>query len=386
MRRFPVRSLAAVLATVGLVACGEDRDWSGVELAWRGDPRATADTPFEAEMAPARRPTRRAQRRAGARRRMPLDDTPVDLRATGAPTGSALDVSTIFPGGESAAPLRVEATLDSPFPADPPATAREQAAIHRDQPSLPAAGPRQRFDIYLPAGCADAGMPLVVWIHGDSWRDGSRADCPIVWLADGGYAVASVGYRLTDTATFPAQLDDCRSAIAEIRRNAEVWGIDRDRIAVVGSGAGGHLAALVGLAGAPESRVAAVCTVAAPMHLASLGPEHERPMSAASLLVGGPLAEFREAALRASPVSHVSSDDPPCLVMHGDRDASIPSEQGFKLDAALRAAGVESTLVVLEGTGHQVPLDRSSPAGRSLLEFLDRSLGPGLRASEERGP
>jgi dipeptidyl aminopeptidase/acylaminoacyl peptidase len=160
-----------------------------------------------------------------------------------------------------------------------------------------------------------------------------------------------------------------------------VWGFDRDRIAVVGSGAGGHLAALVGLAAEAEPRVAAVCTVAAPTHLTSLGPEHDRPTSPASLLVGGPLGEFREAAQRASPLSYVSADDPPCLVIHGDRDDSIPAAQSVKFDAALRAAGVDSTLVVLEGAGHRPDLGRASPAGRALLEFLDRTLGPGVRAS-----
>jgi len=371
----------AVAATVALggPAPAADRDWAAVELAWRGDPRATADAPFEAEPAPARRPSRRAQRRAAARRRMPLDDVPLAVRLPDATADPPLDVSEIFTTETRAAPLGVRATLDSPFAADAAGSGR--LAVHRDQPSLPVADARQRFDMFLPSGCSAGGMPLVVWIHGDTWRDGSRADCPVVWLADEGYAVASVGYRLTDTATFPAQLDDCRAAIDEIRRTAEVWGIDRERIAVVGSGGGGHLAALVGLAGQAEPRVAAVCTVAAPAHFASLGPDHERPSSPASLLVGGPLAEFREVAQRASPLAHVSPDDPPCLVIHGDHDESIPPEQSARLDAALRAAGVDSTLVILEGTGHRAALERSAPAGRALLEFLDRTLGPGVRGA-----
>jgi acetyl esterase/lipase len=201
--------------------------------------------------------------------------------------------------------------------------------------------------------------------------------------------VASVGYRLTDTATYPAQLDDCRAAIAEIERNADVWGIDRDRVAVVGSGAGGHLAALVGLVTAePQAaadrlespRVAAVCAVGAPSDLGALGPEQERAGSAASRLVGGPLPEFREAARRASPVSHASADDPPVLVLHGAADAAVPPRQATALHATLEAAGVDSTLMLLPGVGHALPLDRSTPGGRALLSFLDRVLGPGLRS------
>ena len=80
-------------------------------------------------------------------------------------------------------------------------------------------------------------------------------------LTERGYAVASIGYRLSDTAVFPAQLDDCRAAIVEIERNADVWGIDRDRVAVVGSGAGGHLAALVGLTSQPARHFGQAVTV-----------------------------------------------------------------------------------------------------------------------------
>jgi len=374
----------ALVATAVLGA--EGRDWGGVELAWRGDPRATADAPFDAEAAPARRPTRRAQRRAAARRRMPLDDVPVEGRGASPRPAEPLDASGVFASGPPPLPLRVETTLASPFDTAATRAAEGNVVIHRDQPSLAAADARQRFDLFLPAGCSAGGMPLVVWIHGDTWRDGSRADCPIAWLADEGYVVASVGYRLTDTATFPAQLDDCRAAVDEIRRTAEVWGVDRERIAVVGSGAGGHLAALLGLSGPADERVTAVCTVAAPTHLTSLGAEHDRPTSPASLLVGGPLTEFREAAQRASPLSYVSADDPPCLVIHGDLDESIPAAQSVKFDAALRAAGVDSTLVVLEGTGHRARLDRTAPAGRALLEFLDRTLGPGVRVPAAPAP
>lgn len=379
-----VRSLTLVGVAIVLATPAWARDWSDVELAWRGDPRATADAPFGADISAERRPSRRAQRRAAARRRMPLDDVPVGVHP---PTQPAvpLDVRRMLPAELPAVapPVQVETTLGSPF-AEPTPEAR--VIVHRDQPSLPTANTRQRFDMFLPAGCSTGGMPLVVWIHGDTWRDGSRADCPIAWLADEGYAVASVGYRLTDAATFPAQLDDCRAALAEIHRTAEVWGIDRERIAVVGSGAGGHLAALVGLSAPADLRVAAVCTVAAPAHLPSLGPDHERPSSPASQLVGGPLAEFREVAQRASPISHVSADDPPCLMIHGDRDDSIPTAQSVRLDQALREAGVESTLVVLAGTGHRAALDRASAAGHALLEFLDRTISPGGRGSTGAAP
>jgi acetyl esterase/lipase len=330
-----------------------------------------------------------------ARQREPLDDLPIrvapqDDRSplTIDARDGAQDTAVLSPALSNTAPLHADATLASPF-----ATASEGVTPHRDQPygsDTPGRPPhaRQRFDLYLPAGCNAGGMPLVVWIHGDNWRDGSKADCPVTWLAQEGYAVASIGYRLTDTATYPAQLDDCRAAIAEIERNAEVWGIDRDRVAVVGSGAGGHLAALVGLVpdepqaagnSVERPRVAAVCAVAAPSDLLALGPAQDRPNSAASRLVGGPLPEFREAARRASPVGHVSADDPPILVLHGAADAAMPPRQATALHAAVQAAGADSTLVMLPGVGHSVPLGRSTPGGQALLSFLDRVLGPALR-------
>ena len=358
----------AAAMVVGLPTTGgavaAERDWSRVQLAWRDDPRPPADAPFEVELPRGRRETRRAQRRAAARR-MPLDELPIHV--DGQPT--------------ELRPLSEPRPLAEPLPSVEPLPVVEQAGrsdepvIHRDQPSVPQPESRQRFDILLPAGCAGSNrLPLVVWIHGDTWRDGSKADCPIRWLTDQGYAVASVGYRLSDAATFPAQLDDCRAAVESIAGNAAVWGIDCERIAVVGSGGGGHLAALVGLA--EENGIAAVAVIAAPTHLTTLGPEHDRPSSPASQLVGGPLPEFREAAQVASPLAHVSAGDPPCLIVHSEHDERVPLSQSLKFDAALRAAGVESTLVVLEGARHKPSLDRDAAAGQALLAFLDRTLAP----------
>jgi acetyl esterase/lipase len=200
---------------------------------------------------------------------------------------------------------------------------------------------------------------------------------------------------------FPAQLDDCRAAIAEIERNAEVWGIDRDRVAVVGSGAGGHLAALVGLTSqtpaargtptdrmgdTPLPRIAAVCAVAAPASLTTLGPEQDRAGSPASRLVGGPLPEFREAAQQASPVTHVSADDPPVLILHGGTDGTVPPKQAVEFAATLKAAGVDHTLVILPTVGHRPSLDLGTPGGQALLAFLDRVLGAGIRPDRDPRP
>lgn len=320
------------------------------------DPRPSADAPIDVQPAP--RMSRRAQRRANRRRATPPEES---------------------------GPIGVTSTLASPFESMG-AAAREPFVVHRDQPYGDVAPDRQRFDIYLPKGCG-GGLPLVVWIHGETWRCGSKADCPVTWLTDAGYAVASVGYRLTDTAPFPAQLDDCLAAIATLERDAEMWGIDRDRIGVVGTAAGGHLAALAGLWDQPTDErplphIAAVCAIDAPTHLTTLGPESDRATSPASQLVGGPLPEFREAAQQASPLVHISADDPPVLVVHARRDPRVPIEQSRRFDAALRAAGVRSELITVDAAGCAT-LDRDSAAGRALVEFLEHTLGGGYRPGQD---
>lgn len=386
-------TLGLVLAcgmACGLTATTHGRDWGDVLLAWRDDPRPAADVPAAAaQPQPERRLSRRAQRRA-ARRGQPLDR--VTVMVPRQPDGQTLE-GMIQPPTKPAVPLvqplrrpplGVETTLASPFAPD---AAAATVASHRDQPYGSEGHVRQRFDMHLPAACGTGGLPLVVWIHGDDWASGTRADCPLLWLVEEGYAVASIGYRLSSDAMFPAQLDDCRTALATIDREAELWGIDRSRICVVGAAAGGHLAALLAFADAdpaarPDSTgepradmpLAGVCAIAAPMHLTSLGAAADRGTSPASRLVGGPLPEFREAALAASPLEYVSADDPPTLLIHGRRDPAV--DQSLRLERALAAAGVERSLVLLDGDGTRPVLERRSAAAGALREFLARVLGP----------
>jgi acetyl esterase/lipase len=329
-------------------------------LPCRGDdPRAPADAPFEASSQPQPRMSRRAQRRANRRKTTPADLPPAP-----------------------ATKIDVTATLGSPFEAMG-AEALQPFIAHRNQPYAEACRERQHFDLYLPKGCGGS-LPLVVWIQGDTWQSAPESGCPVIWLVESGYAVACVDFRPSDIAPFPAQLDDCLAAIGTLERDAEIWGIDRDRICVAGSAAGGHLAALAGLwdettPDRPPPHVAAVCAINAPTHLTTLGPDHDRATSAASRLVGGPLPEFREAAQRASPLTHVSADDPPVLLVHARGHAAVPFEQSEQFASALQSAGVRGRLVTVEGSAAAARPDRDSPAGIALLEFLDASLGPGPR-------
>ena len=371
-----------VVAVVTCIACLQACavDWSGVELAWQNDPRPAADAPLPVELPPTRRTSRRAQRRIVRR--------------------GDLDPVTVEPGPTPllAEPRSVEPPLALPIEPIIPPPDRPQSIGHTDQAY--GDNPRQRYDLFLPEGCAGGGLPLVVWIQGRDWRTGGKADCPIAWLVEQGIAVACGDYRPSDVAVFPAQLDDCRAALTALRADAETWGIDASKICVAGVGGGGHLAALVAFAPtdprpiheasaegdaavAAAADVAAVAMFDAPTHLPSLGGSHDRAGSPASRLVGGPLPEFREAAQRASPLLHVSAQAPPALIVHGGRGDGTALDQGDRLDAALRAAGIESGLVILDAAASDLTPRRGSPAAGALVEFLDRTVGTAAGRHED---
>lgn len=238
------------------------------------------------------------------------------------------------------------------------------------------------LDLYLPEADDGDGLPLVIWIHGGGWQSGSRRGVAgkAGPLLERGFAVASIEYRLTGEARFPAQIRDCLAAVRFLRANAAEYGLDPDRFGVWGASAGGHLAALIGTAAGFEewnqgpyadvsARVQAVCVWFGPTDLvnlqAQMGPgpaaDHESADSPEGRLVGGPLTEepYRAAALEASPIRHVDTGAPPFLIMHGDRDRQIPLEQSAGLHRALFEHGVESTFETVPGAGHGF---RVSPA------------------------
>ena len=214
-------------------------------------------------------------------------------------------------------------------------------------------------------------MPVVVWIHGGGWRGGSRESGigRLIPLARRGYFGASIEYRLSGEATFPAQIEDCKAAIRFLRSRARDYGIDPGRIGVWGSSAGGHLAAMLGTSGEVEelegeggspgesSRVQAVCDFFGPTDLLRMNEQgsrmdHNAADSPESLLIGGPIQRLPEQAARANPITYVSPDDPPFLIVHGDRDMLVPLGQSELLRDALQEEGVPVSLHVVEGGGH----------------------------------
>ncbi len=233
---------------------------------------------------------------------------------------------------------------------------------------------RHQLDLYLPRKAQEA-RPVVVWIHGGGWRKGSKNNCPAVPLVNRGFVVASINYRLSSHAVFPAQINDCKAAIRWLRANAGKYGINADHIGVWGSSAGGHLVALLGTSGDVQdlegnpgehanadksSRVQAVCDWFGPTDLLLMNKQagepgtidHDAVGSPESLLLGSPLQESADKANRAGPITYVTSDDPPFLIVHGDQDTLVHWQQSQMLAESLRESKCNVTLRIVPGAGH----------------------------------
>lgn len=212
------------------------------------------------------------------------------------------------------------------------------------------------------AGAAAAALrPLLVYVHGGGWRVSHRSRAPREtrgWLrgfferlTDAGFVVASIEYRLSGEARFPAQLDDTVEALAWLRAEAGTLCVDPTRTYLWGASAGGHLAALAALA-APDANppVAGVVCWYPVTDLVAL--DHEATDTYEAYLLGGPIGERLDAAWAASPLSHVRADAPPFLLQHGDRDTWVPVDQSVRLADALRAAGGSVELEVVPHADH----------------------------------
>ena len=233
---------------------------------------------------------------------------------------------------------------------------------------------RHRLDLYLPAD-ASGPLPVIVWVHGGGWKGGDKAGCPPLrqGFVQRGYAVASVNYRLSQHAIFPAQLEDCKAALRWLRAHAKEHRLDPERMAVWGSSAGGHLVALLGTTGdvkefdvganpGVSSRVQCVIDDYGPTnftlmdaHRISPGAmEHNLPTSPESVLIGGLINDPANAGkvARVNPITYVTKDDPPFLIEHGDQDPLVPHHQSELLFDALKAVGVPVRLNTVKGGGH----------------------------------
>ncbi len=220
-------------------------------------------------------------------------------------------------------------------------------------------------------------LPVVLYFHGGAWRQGSHQKLTDgAWnLAAHGFAVASVEFRGSDEAIFPAMLDDGRAAIGWIKRNAPAYSLDARKIGVYGVSTGGHLAALLALT---SSSIGAAAIESAPTDLATLHQGARLDWNAAgsplSRLLGGPVAQKSELARRASPLFYADETAPPFLITHGDADEFVPISQSEKLYQKLKAAGANVDFQVYSSEAHGLKGARDQADAR-VLKFFQKQFG-----------
>jgi acetyl esterase/lipase len=226
------------------------------------------------------------------------------------------------------------------------------------------------LDLYLPA--APPPHPLVIWIHGGGWRIGDKSLLLFLRkLTRQGFAIASIQYRLSGKAKYPAAVIDCRDALHWLEQNGARYGLDREHIFLSGASAGGHLAALLALeTGRPE--IKAVCVLYPATDLTGFANQNVNRGYLPDFL-GGSVDQKRAQAIQGSPVNHVTSNAPPFLIFHGDKDTLVPIAQSEELNEYLHAAGIESHLVVIHGKGHGFGLTdaQRKQAGDFFLSHMD---------------
>jgi acetyl esterase/lipase len=266
----------------------------------------------------------------------------------------------------------------------------------------------QSLDIYYPEKEPEKPLPLLIWIHGGAWIAGSKSEMPYLSQLTRGYVLASIEYRFSQKALFPAQIQDCQAAIRWLRANAKKYHIDPEHIGVGGGSAGGHLAALVGTSGGKKvfpaigdtkdesDRVQAICDVYGPSDFWTVVKQADEDKNVKNIfdwnksdpyskLIGAKLGVDKEKCDAVSPVHYVSKDNPPFLILHGDRDTLVPFAQSVELADRLTKAGVTVTLQKLPGAGHGGQAFGLPAVTKLTTSFFDKHL-KGLDAKIEALP
>ena len=229
------------------------------------------------------------------------------------------------------------------------------------------------LDIYLPPN-AKNNLPLVVWIHGGAWMLNDKyADMgymknTVKGFIDSGYALASIDYRYSTEAVFPAQIQDCNQAIEYLYQHAAQYKIDKNRIAVIGFSAGGHLASLLALSNnnavkefypattGIHFKIRAALDFYGPSDFIMLGSNPDTSINnernPVSVLLGAMPVDRPDLAKRASPVTYIDKNDPPFFIVQGEKDESVPNTQSKVLSAWLTITGVKNKLIIVPNAPH----------------------------------
>lgn len=250
--------------------------------------------------------------------------------------------------------------------------------------------PKHLLDVYLPAN-AKGKLPLVIFIHGGGWLSNDKyADMgymkkTVAEIVSSGFALASIDYRFSTQAVFPAQMQDCNRAVSFLYDNSDKYGFDKNRFAVMGFSAGGHLASLVGLSRnndvtaffMPESSklfsFKAVVDFYGPAELI-LFPGSNDEKSPEGLLIGAAPLSRPDLAKAASPVTYVDKNDPPFLIIHGEKDQLVSTKHSQLLSAWLSVSGVQNELVIVKDAPHFGEMFDSDEVRNKVMTFLRKRL------------
>ena len=245
------------------------------------------------------------------------------------------------------------------------------------------------LDLYMPTNATKPA--LMVWIHGGAWSGGSKENPPTEFI-EHGFALASINYRLSGEAKFPAQIHDIKAAIRFLRANAQKYGFDADKIILWGSSAGGHLAVLAGVTNGnadlegnlgenlqTSSKVQAILDYYGPTNLTTIlkqstphGLNVRTP--ALELLFGKPVKDISAELNLASPVFHIDKNDPPLFICHGDQDIQVPINQSIELYGKYKQAGLKVEMEFIYGAAHGGKEYTNPVLIEQVLKFLKNSL------------
>jgi acetyl esterase/lipase len=262
--------------------------------------------------------------------------------------------------------------------------------VHKDVVYATVEGKSLGLDLYLPADARSPG--LVVWVHGGAWRSGTKANPPMAFV-EHGYAMASLDFRQSGEARFPANVHDIKAAIRFLRAKSREYGYRSDRMAIAGSSSGGHLAALVGVTNGhtdlegtvgahlqESSSIAAIIDYYGASNLTTIlaqstphGLSVRQP--ALDLLLGAQPDKVPALAQLASPVAHVEGTDPPLLIFHGDQDPQMPINQSHELQGAYEKAGLDVHFDVVHGAAHGGNQFFAPDRVARAVAFLRRTIG-----------
>ncbi|MEP7323781.1 MAG: alpha/beta hydrolase [Saprospiraceae bacterium] len=246
------------------------------------------------------------------------------------------------------------------------------------------------LDIYLPSD-AKGKMPFVVFIHGGGWIGNDKyADMgympnTIAAMLNNGIAVASIDYRFAMQAVFPAILQDCNKAVSFLYDNAGKYGLDKNRIALMGFSAGGHLASLMGTS--QNNKISnfyfshtyrpfqykAVVDFYGPTDLVLL-PGNEDEKSPESLLIGAAPLLRPDLAKAASPITYIDKNDPPFLIYHGEKDNIVSNKQSKLFSAWLKYYGVKNELSIVKDAPHFGSMYDVEEIRNKVIGFLTQAL------------